>query len=398
MTLEELTRLAKPTPSKILVLLIDGLGGLPHPRTGQTELETAFTPNLDRLAQGGICGLTEPVSPGITPGSAPGHLALFGYDPLKFPIGRGIMEALGIDMEVGPEDVVARGNFCTVDAQGIVRDRRAGRISTQECARLCGLLGGLGLEGVTVVPAAEHRFVLRLRGRGLSAELADTDPRQEGLHPKETLALSPPAARTATLANEFVRRAREALAGEHPANMVLLRGFSQLAHLPSMRDVFKLNPAIVAGYPMYRGLGKLVGMKAVATGGSPAEVVSALEGLYQDHDYMLIHIKGADLAGEDGDFEAKVHILEVVDSLVPRLTALKPEVLAVTGDHSTPALLKGHSWHPVPFLLSSPWCRPDGVAQFGEKACALGGLGRFPALEVMPLVLAHALKLDKYGA
>lgn len=400
LSLDQIRDISHQSPSKIVLLVIDGLGGLPKPETGKTELETAYTPNLDRLASEGICGLTDPVSPGITPGSAPGHLALFGYDPLKFEVGRGILEALGIDFDLKKGDVAARGNFCTIDDKGLVTDRRAGRISTEENARLCKKLSKIKLDGAKlfVVPVKEHRFLLVLRGDGLSGDVSDSDPQQVGVAPLSVVGHSTKGQKTARLANEFSAKARALLANCHPANMVLLRGFSQHPNLPAMSEIFKLNPAAIAAYPMYRGLAKLVGMKVLDTGPTLAEEFDTLVRHYAEHDFFFIHVKKTDSTGEDGNFDAKVRALEEVDRLLPKITNLNPDVLIVTGDHSTPALLKGHSWHPVPIVLYSRWCRPDKAQKFGETACASGSLGRIPAVEVMPLAMAYALKLTKFGA
>ena len=400
LSLEQLKEITRQSESKIVLLVIDGLGGLPQPDTGKTELETARTPNLDRLASNGICGLTDPVSPGITPGSAPGHLALFGYDPIQYHVGRGILEAIGIDFDIEKGDVAARGNFCTIDKKGLVTDRRAGRISTEENAKLCKKLSKIKLDGagLFVVPVKEHRFLLVFRGDGLSGDARDSDPQQVGVAPLSVVANSPKGKMTARLANDFAIKARAALADSHPANMVLLRGFSQHPNLPAMQDIFKLNPAAIAAYPMYRGLAKLVGMKVLSTGSTQEEEFDTLAKHYAEHDFFFIHVKKTDSAGEDGAFDAKVRAIEEVDKLLPRITKLNPDVLIVTGDHSTPAMLKGHSWHPVPIALYSEWCRADRAKEFGETACASGGLGRFPALEVMPLAMANALKLTKFGA
>jgi 2,3-bisphosphoglycerate-independent phosphoglycerate mutase len=310
------------------------------------------------------------------------------------------LEALGIDLELKQSDVAARGNFCTVDKSGIVLDRRAGRISTEKCAELCRLLSSIALTEVklSVAPLREHRFVAVFRGGGLSAELSDSDPQHIGLEPKAVTPLSPNAARAAALANEFIAKARELLVCSQPANMVLLRGFSRIPSFPSLREIYRLQPAAIAAYPMYRGLAKLVGMEVLDTGGTIAEEFDTLARHYSDFDFLYLHIKQTDSAGEDGDFERKVEVIEEVDALLPRLLALEPEVIVVTGDHSTPALLKAHSWHPVPLLLYSRWCRPESVHEFSERACALGALGRFPATQVMPLALAHALRLEKFGA
>jgi 2,3-bisphosphoglycerate-independent phosphoglycerate mutase len=397
---ELIKSLARSTGSKIVLLVLDGLGGLPSPETGKTELETANTPNLDRLASAGVCGLSDPVMPGITPGSAPGHLALFGYDPVKYEIGRGVLEAAGVDFPLQPGDVAARGNFCTVDESGLVTDRRAGRISDEKCAELCVILDGQKIDGVDVIvrPIRGHRFIAVFRGEGLSPEAGDSDPQQTGLPPLDVTALEPAAGKLVKVANSFIGKAREMLSERTPANMILLRGFSGEPGFPSMRDVYKLKPAAVAGYPMYRGLARLVGMDIINTGADVSDVFDAATQNYSKYDFFFLHIKATDAAGEDGDFERKVKAIEEVDEALPELTDLNPDVLVVTGDHSTPALLKGHSWHPVPVLVNSKYCRTDAASSFSETSCAGGGLGRIRAVDIIPLAMANALKLRKFGA
>lgn len=401
---EQMKKLSRQSPSKIVFLVIDGVGGLPHPRSGRTELESAKTPNLDRVAEESLCGLIDLVSPGITPGSTPGHLALFGYDPVRYNIGRGIIEALGIDLKVKRSDVAARGNFCTVDERGIVTDRRAGRIPTEENAALCQLLNKITLAGaeILVTPVREHRFALILRGDGLSPELTDSDPQQAGLAPKKVEAVTPGAKKTAKLVNDFVQQAGRLLRSARNdipvANMVLLRGFSRHPNIPTMPEIYKLTPAAIAIYPMYRGLARLAGMEVLPAGNNLTEQLKSLRRHYKDYDFFFVHFKSTDSRGEDGDFEAKVGAIEEVDRALPELLTLEPDVLIVTGDHSTPATLGRHSWHPVPFMLRSKWCRRDKVLAFSEEACLGGGLGRFPATEIMPLAMANALKLDKFGA
>jgi 2,3-bisphosphoglycerate-independent phosphoglycerate mutase len=398
--LELMKLLSMSSPSKIVLLVLDGLGGLPRPETGKTELETARTPNLDALALNGVCGLADPVAPGITPGSAPGHAALFGYDPVHSEIGRGVLEAVGIDFDLKSGDIAARGNFCTVDGEGKVADRRAGRISTDKCAELCQLLDGVMAEDVTILvkPVREHRFIAVFRGDGLDKNVTESDPQQLGVAPLEINPLSLAARKMASVANWFVYRAKTALETHHPANMVLLRGFSQRPRFETIDEVYRLTPAAITVYPMYRGLARLVGMEALQTGTTFEDELITLRENYDRFDFFFIHVKATDSAGEDGDFDRKVRVIEEVDASLPGLTGLNPDVIVVTGDHSTPALLKGHSWHPVPLLLSSSSCRPDGMGEFSEKACVSGGLGRFPATEIMPLAMAHALKLNKFGA
>lgn len=402
MDLDLIRRLAAPNDTKILLAVVDGLGGLPHPDTGRSELEAADTPHLDRLAAESSCGLTIPVGHGITPGSGPGHLALFGYDPLRYLVGRGVLEALGIDFDLQPQDVAARGNFCTLDAEGHIVDRRAGRIATEQSTALCEKLREIELPNVRlfVEPVREHRFVFALRPDGgeLSDQLADTDPQREGAAPLDPRPLAPEAKKTAELVRRFVEGARERLNGCQPANGLTLRGFARHPQMPAFPDVFRLRAGAVAVYPMYRGLAKLVGMTVLPTGSSYDEEVGTLRQHWDDFDFFFVHYKPADSAGEDGDFEAKVAALEAFDKAVPKLQALSPDVLMVAGDHSTPAVLAGHSWHPVPFLLHSRWGRPDDADAFNERACLRGALGIFPATEAMPLAMAHAQRLTKYGA
>jgi len=340
------------------------------------------------------------VGPGITPGSGPGHLGLFGYDPLRYPVGRGVLEALGIDFELQAGDVAARGNFCTVDARGHITDRRAGRISTDVCVRLVERLRAIRLDGVEVLiePVKEHRFVLVLRGGHLSGRLSETDPQQLGVPPLPVRALAAEADKTAALVNAFVEAARPLLRDAAPANMLLLRGFDQQPRLPLFPETFGLRAAAIAAYPMYRGLARLVGMEVLKTGGTFAEEIETLERQWEHHDFFFLHYKDTDKAGEDGDFDAKVAALERFDALLPRVLALQPDVLAISGDHATPSILKGHGWQGVPALLARPYCGGDPVSRFTERDCVGGSLGVIPAQDLMPLVMANALRFTKYGA
>ncbi|MFC1967278.1 2,3-bisphosphoglycerate-independent phosphoglycerate mutase, partial [Chloroflexota bacterium] len=369
--IELIKEISFSSPSKILLLVIDGMGGLPDPATGKTELETAHTPNLNHLAGKGICGLTNPVAPGITPGSAPGHLALFGYDPVRCNIGRGVLEAVGIDFDLKPGDVSTRGNFCTIDEKGLVTDRRAGRISTEQCAELCQLLDGISVGNVKVLvsPVKEHRFVAVFRGEGLTDQVSESDPQQTGIAPREFKPLAKEAGKMADTVNAFAAQAKAKLVGRQPANMLLLRGFSTHPHLPSIEEIYKLNPAAIAVYPMYRGLAKLAGMEILPTGTTLEEEVATLKQHYAGHDFFFMHVKWTDSSGEDGDFNRKVNVFEQIDRIIPEILNLEPDVIVIAGDHSTPAMLKGHSWHPVPVLLYSKYCRPDKVTEFSESAC-----------------------------
>ena len=386
--------------TKIVLLSLDGLGGLARPETGRSELETARIPTLTGLATDSVCGLLRHVAPGITPGSGPGHLGLFGYDPIKFQVGRGVLEALGIEFALRGGDVAARGNFCTVDREGRITDRRAGRIGTDVCVRLTDRLREIRLPGVElfVEPVKEHRFVLVLRGAGLSGRLSETDPQAVGTPPLPVRPLEAAAQSTAELVNTFIREARQRIADEPAANMVLLRGFDLLPDLPRFPEVFKLRAAAIAAYPMYRGLAKLVGMDVLKTGATFADEIGTLREHWDAYDFFFVHYKDTDKAGEDGDFDAKVDALQRFDAYVPKVRALRPDVLVVTGDHATPSVLAGHGWQPVPALLWSRYCGADPVTAFTERACAAGTLGTLPAQHLMPLVMANAQRLTKFGA
>jgi 2,3-bisphosphoglycerate-independent phosphoglycerate mutase len=398
--LDLIRTLAVENTTKIVLLSLDGLGGLPRVETGRSELETARIPNLNALAGVAACGLLRHVGPGITPGSGPGHLGLFGYDPLAYQVGRGVLEALGIEFDLRGGDVAARGNFCTVDGAGLITDRRAGRIATDVCVRLTERLRTIQLPGVELMvePVKEHRFVLVLRGAGLSGRLSETDPQALGKAPLPVRALDRAATRTAELVNVFVDEARRRLADAAPANMILLRGFDQLPDLPRFPEVYGLRAAAIAAYPMYRGLAKLVGMDVPKTGSTFADEIATLRQHWPAYDFFFVHYKDTDKAGEDGDFDAKVVALERFDAFIPAIRDLGPDVLIVSGDHSTPSVLAAHGWQPVPALLWSRYCGADPVTAFTERACAAGTLGVIPAHHLMPLIMANALRLTKFGA
>ncbi|MEA1926929.1 MAG: 2,3-bisphosphoglycerate-independent phosphoglycerate mutase [Candidatus Auribacterota bacterium] len=395
-----MSSLSISTESKIVLLLMDGVGGL---SMGEgTALEVARTPFLDSLAAEGTLGLTDPVSPGITPGSGPAHVSLFGYDPIEYQIGRGVLEATGINMELTPSDVCSRGNFASMDENGLITDRRAGRIPTEENRRVVEILKKTiqEIDGIEVIiqSVKEHRFVAVFRGEGLDGNIADTDPQMTGAKSLDPVPLDPGAEYTAGIVKKFIERANAVLKNERPANTMLLRGFSRLPDIPSMEELFHLNPAAIATYPMYRGLAGLVGMEILDAGETIEDEFKTLKENWPDHDFFFLHIKKTDSYGEDGNFEKKVGIIEEVDRFIPGLLELKPDVIAVTGDHSTPCLLEGHSWHPNPLLIRSKYVRTDQSRHFTEAECARGGLGRHPAVDLMPLMLANALKLEKYGA
>jgi 2,3-bisphosphoglycerate-independent phosphoglycerate mutase len=394
--------LSVKTDSKILLLILDGLGGLPMDPSGPTELEAADAPNFDALAARSDLGLSLPVAAGVSPGSGPGHLALFGYNPLRHVVGRGVLSALGVGFELGENDLAARLNFATLDESGKISDRRAGRIPSEKGAQLVELLNeNVAFDGVEtfVTHEKEYRAVAVFRGEGLSDSLADSDPQRVGLEPLPVKPTddSPEAERSAALANAFVDQANEILRDQHPANTVLMRGFGMHPALPSFEEIYELDAAAIASYPMYKGLARLAGMELLKEGEGIAGEFETLRENWDHHDFFFLHVKPTDAAGEDGDFGRKAAVIEEVDAQIPDLLDLSPDALAVTGDHATPAKLKSHSWHGVPFLLSSPYTLPTAES-FGERACSGGSLGAFPAEEIMGLLMGHALKLNRYGA
>jgi 2,3-bisphosphoglycerate-independent phosphoglycerate mutase len=402
MALEYLHSLLHPSESKIVLMVMDGLGGLPIEPGGPTELEAANKPNMNRLAAEGTLGQVIPIRPGITPGSGPAHLSIFGYDPLVYDIGRGTLEAVGVGMKVGKGDVAARGNFCTLDSTGKIIDRRAGRIPSEEAVKVVEKLKTVKVSGVEteVRHVKEYRFAVVMRGDGLSPEIEDTDPQQTGVKPLVAKAKTERAEYTAGLFNQWISAAQKIVADHPRANGLTLRGFATHPGLASYEEVYGLRAACVAVYPMYRGVSQLVGMDIIdVTGETPEDEFSALARVWNDYDFFFVHIKKTDSKGEDGDFFGKAAFIETVDVALPKLLELRPDVLIITGDHSTPAKLKVHSWHPVPFLLWAPAsARPDDQTQFGERSCARGGFGTMSSMDTMPLALAHALRLNKYGA
>jgi 2,3-bisphosphoglycerate-independent phosphoglycerate mutase len=393
----DLASLVTGTGSRILLIVIDGLGGMADTEHG-TELEEAATPNLDRLAEEGITGLLEPAGAGITPGSGPGHLALFGYDPLEFVLGRGTLSAAGLGVELRPGDVAARGNLCTLDAAGNVVDRRAGRISDEEARRVVARLSS-GVQGVEFHHEKGHRLLVVFRGDGLDPRIGDTDPQATGVPPLESTPLDPAAAPTAELVAAKLSEVHRVLAGEPAANGLLLRGFDTHRELPRFRDRTGLGAAAVAVYPMYRGIARLLGFDVLGPPSDLTDQVRLLEKHREEADFFFVHVKDADAAGEDGDRAAKIAAIERVDEAVPDLaTALESGVIAVTGDHSTPSQMAAHSWHPVPVVVHGPRCGRDDTDRFGERWCRTGGLGLRPSMELVPILMANAGHLAKYGA
>lgn len=420
LTIQTFQRLAKPgenpetrKPTKSVLLVLDGLGDLPHPEHGfRTALEAATRTHLDQLAKEGVCGLLDPVAPGITPGSGPGHFALFGYDPLEVNVGRGVPEALGSGFDLQPSDLAIRGNFCSVFRESErIADRRAHRPTDQQCAHLCVRLQSICLDQATlqVQPVSEHRFLLVLRGQGFSPELTETDPQALNVPIPKARPLLPTAHLTAEVVNAFAQRAYEVLQPEaviggngasYPEERygVLLRGYGKYPSLTTLPEIYGIRCGCVATHPMYKGIALLVGMELLGDAHQLSEQIAVLEETWDSYDFFFIHVKYTDKAGEDGDFLRKAAVISEVDALLPRIRALNPDVLVVTGDHSTPALLKAHSWHPVPVVLWSRYGGRDRVEEFTEAACAGGALGRFRGLELMPQIMANAGRLEKFGA
>jgi len=401
MDIQELTRQCHiRNDSKIVLFVADGLGGHPREPGGQTELEASRTPNLDRLARENVCGLLHPVAPGIAPGSGPGHLSLFGYDPVKHLIGRGALEATGIGFELQPGDVAVRCNFCTLNDQGLIVDRRAGRIATEQSGPLAESLNAIRIEGaeIFVQPVKEHRFVVVFRGQGLGAKIGDTDPQVTGQPPSPAVGQDAASQTTADIANEFVTQARQLLRDQPAANGLTMRGFAGRPDLPSYEQVYGLKAAAIAVYPMYKGLAQLAGMQIVGQPANLNEQLELLRSHWDDFDFFFLHFKYTDSTGEDGDFEGRIQQIETMDAAIGPIEALGPSVLIVTGDHSTPAYLGAHSWHPVPTLLVSDCCRPDTCQTFGETEAIRGGLGQFQGKYLMSLALANARRLSKFGA
>jgi len=403
MDLKFIQDLIMPSQTKIVMLIMDGLGGLPLEPGGKTELETAYTPNLDSLASQSALGLSEPVGPGITVESGPGHLGIFGYDPLQYRIGRGVLEAVGIGFDLESTDIAARGNYCIVDEAGVVTDRRAGRIPTDKSKELSKLLT-TRIEDVDffVETVREHRLAIIMRGSGLSPEVTSSDPLKNGYPPLTVRAHNPDAEKTARVLNLFIEQSQRLIRGHTPksvANMLILRGLDRYPNFPPFTELFGLRAAAIAVYPTYRGIANLVGMQVLPVEGeSASDEFSCLEKNWNEYDFFYLHIKETDLAGENGDFDRKVNIIEAVDKLMPRLLTLDPDVIIVSGDHSTPALMKGHSWHPVPTLIHGKYVRPDNIAEFGERACARGSLGILPAKHIMPIALANAGRIMKWSS
>ena len=399
-----ISSLAIQNDKRIVMLVMDGVGDCDNDGRG-TALQQANTPNLDALAARSALGLSVPIATGVTPGSGPGHLGLFGYDPLIYQVGRGVLSALGIEFPLAKRDVAARVNFCTIDAAGNVTDRRAGRIGDDENIRLVAkirdkITAPKGVEEVLFETVAEHRSLLVLRGEDLDDDIGETDPQAVGVPPLSAYRPPHDKSKTARIAQDVINQVRQILANEPRANMILTRGFAKFPHWPTFAERYKLKPAAVAGYPMYRGVARLVGMEVAAEPTTAADICAETAKLLTHADYTFIfaHFKYTDKTGEDGDLAGKIARIEEMDTALPALLDAKPDVLVITGDHSTPPAMKAHSWHPVPVLMSAPYLRGGDGAAFNEIACRTGQIGIITAKELLPLAMAHAGKLEKFGA
>ena len=400
------SELTLKTKAKLALVVLDGVGDIALKENNYlTPLEAANTPNLDQLAKDSAQGRLIPVAPGITPGSGPGHLGLFGYDPLEFQVGRGVIEALGLGLELQPGDVCARANFATLDAKGIVTDRRAGRIPTETCEKLCALLSAkikkIGDTQVIIKAGKEHRFVVVFRGKGLEGPLTDADPNREGFAIPTVKPRDPKNAgqkKVAKLIADFYKLALPIIANEKPANGFLMRGIAHQPEIPLFNDRYQLKPACLAIYPMYKGLAQLVGMIKIEGPQNISEQFQRYLAEYDNYDFFFIHFKYTDKYGEDGNFAAKKKAIEEFDAALPILLQKKPDVLAITGDHSTPAPLKGHSWHPQPVMINSAASGSDKLQRFTETGANSGSLGIFPAKFLIRLMQANARMFDKFGA
>lgn len=400
-----LPHIAQQTDSRIVFVVLDGLGGVIG--SEPTALQRSKHPNLDALARESGLGRHHPVGHGVTPGSGPGHFAIFGYDPIELDVGRGLLEALGVGVDVQQGDIAIRGNYCTVDETGVLVDRRAGRIATDASAPLSAAIGEaiakIGDVRVEMHAGLQHRFALVLRGPGLEGHVADTDPQRTGVPPLLARSRDPQSAKTARIANAVIERAREVLAGRDVANSILLRGFSSRPTIATLGELAHLRPCAIAAYPAYRGVASMLGMEMIQGVGpksSIADEVTALEDAWsKDHDFFFLHVKGTDSAGEDGNTDAKAAVIEEFDAVLPRIRSLNPDVIVITGDHSTPGPLAAHSWHPVPLLISGPWVESRKAETFDEVTCHDGFLGNnLPAPAILRLALAQAGKLTKFGA
>ncbi|MCK4443355.1 MAG: 2,3-bisphosphoglycerate-independent phosphoglycerate mutase [Thermoplasmata archaeon] len=405
---------------KILLIILDGMADRPVAVLGsKTPLQAANTPNMDWFAKNGMCGQMDPIAPGVRPGSDTSHLAILGYNPHEVYTGRGPFEAAGVGLPMEHGDIAFRCNFGTIDADGTVRDRRAGRIrkGTSEIARD---LDGMPIEGVKVIfkEATEHRAVLILRGDGLSPKVTDVDPHAVGVKYHECEALEPEAGRTAEIVNEFVERSREILAdhevnkkrlkeGDFPANIILPRGSGVFPHLDSLEERFGIRSAAICGVTLIKGICRVAGMKILdvdgATGGLDTDMIAkgkaAIEAL-ESYDFVFLNVKAPDICGHDGDPEGKVKVAERLDMMMSfiRKELRNDVIMAVTSDHSTPVSVRDHAGDSVPLIVYGKDIRVDEVSSYDEISVTKGILGRIRGSDLIHILLDQSGRAEKFGS
>ena len=404
--------------NKILMIIFDGIGDRPVKELDdKTPLEAANTPNLDLLAEKGINGIMDTISPGIRPGSDTGHLAMLGYNPFDVYTGRGPFEAAGIGLELKPEYVAFRCNFATVD-NGKITNRRAGRIKegTKELAEAVNDID-LGVD-FHFQEAVEHRGVLLFKEKGLGAQVTDVDPHGPGgeYHESKSSIDNEVNRKTAEIINEFTKKSYEVLTdhpvnrkreeeGKPPANIILSRGSGEVPKIKSIEEKYDLKAAGITGIPLVKGVCRLAGMDIIdvkgATGGLDTDIegmmISAKKAL-EDYNFVLVNVKGCDLLGHDGKAIEKKEFIEKLDKSISRFHDIEDTYCAFTGDHSTPVDVKGHSGDPLPLTICGTGVRTDQVQKFNERSCAGGGLGRITGNDLFNTLLDLANKAEKFGA
>lgn len=403
-------------------MIIDGMGDRPLKELGyKTPLEAAITPNMDKMAENGICGIMDPIKPGIRPGSDTSHISILGYDPYEVYTGRGPFEAAGVGVDVLPGDIAFRCNFSTADEDGIIIDRRAGRIreGTEELARS---INGINIDQDVEVIFKEstgHRAVLVLRGNGLSDQVSDADPKHEGKAPKMVVAIdgSQEANKTANILNKIVKKSYEVLknhplnlkridAGKPPANIIIPRGAGAVPNVQPFGEKYGLKPVCIAETGLIKGIAKIAGMELVdikgATGGIDTNLENIKNGIIEtaskDYDFMLINVDGADEAGHDGQMDEKIKFIEKVDVVIGELMRIEDIYFILTADHSTPISTMDHTGDPVPIVICGPEVRVDDVKNFNERSVTKGGLCRIRGNNIMDILMDLMNLSTKFGA
>jgi 2,3-bisphosphoglycerate-independent phosphoglycerate mutase len=397
---------------KILMIILDGASD--RPVNGITPLQHAETPNLDEIASLGISGIIDPIAPGIRPGSDVAHLSLLGYDPYEVYTGRGPFEAAGVGIDVKPGDIAFRCNFATVD-NGIAVDRRAGRIrGTKELAKA---IGEVKIDDVEIIfkGSTEHRAAMVIRGDGLSQDVIPNDPAEDGRHVCKIEAINPEAERTAKILNKFVEETEKILEeheinrerrekGEPPANYILFRGVGEAPKLERFDERYGLKGGVIAAVALVIGIGRMCGMEYIKTEGATGDVHSdvrmkmknAVRAL-EDHDFILMNIKGTDEMGHDGDFLGKSDFIQRIDESLAEIMDIGALVV-ITADHSTPVSVGGHSADPVPVVMKGEGVRVDDVKAYDEISSAKGGLLRIRGMNLLPILADLTNRAKKFGA